>query len=211
MYKTIFKRILDLLLSFIILPFAFIICAIFAFFIHKEDNGPVFYIAKRRGLKGKTFNMFKLRSMKVNSPDIRNKDNSTFNSSNDSRVTKIGKIIRKTSIDELPQLINVIKGDMSLIGPRPTNATKTFADIEPERIRRYDARPGITGYAQAFYRNSINQKEKFEKDIYYVNNISFALDFKIFVKTILIVIRKENIYTNSEIKKEEKEQSEYRC
>lgn len=198
MYKVFFKRLLDLAASIIIFPFWLIILLIIGPIIHLEDKGPVFYNSLRLGKSGKVFKMYKFRSMKVDSPDIRNKDGSTFNSEDDPRLTRIGRIIRKTSLDETPQLLNIIKGDMSFIGPRP--------DL-PEDIDRYneyqrkklEIRPGITGYSQAYYRNSASQKDKFDNDSYYAENLTFLFDLKIFLKTILTVVKKENVYKNSQV------------
>lgn len=161
--------------------------------IYLSDPGPIFYNGLRRGRNGRTFKMFKFRSMYVNAPDLRNEDGSTFNSDNDPRVTKVGGIMRKLSIDEIPQLLNVLIGDMSFVGPRPTLATKTYEEIEVERRKRYDVRPGVTGYAQAYYRNSISQEEKYRLDLYYVDHISFVFDVKILIKTIESVLRRKNI------------------
>ena len=119
MYKCFFKRVLDLLLAILALPFVLLLIAIAAPLIWLEDRGSVFYNAKRMGRNGRPFKMFKLRSMKVNAPDLRNADGSTFNSSDDPRVTRIGRFMRKTSIDEIPQILNVLIGDMSFVGPRP--------------------------------------------------------------------------------------------
>ena len=167
-------------------------------FIYFEDKGPVFYNAPRRGKDGKTFTMYKLRSMYVDSPNIKNSDGSTFNSANDPRVTKVGRFMRKTSVDELPQILNVFLGDMSFIGPRPTLATTPYDQLPEISKRRLGARPGITGYAQAYYRNSITQQEKFEQDCVYVDNVSFILDVKILIKTVFSVLKRENIYVTSD-------------
>ena len=126
MYKMFFKRAIDILLSLIALPFVLLVVAIMAVFIYLEDRGPVFYNATRRGRNGKNFKMFKLRSMYVNSPDLKNADGSTFNSDKDPRVTKVGRFMRKTSVDELPQILNVLIGDMSFVGPRPTLAVTPY-------------------------------------------------------------------------------------
>lgn len=203
MYKKYIKRAIDFILSLIALPIVLLVIVIMAPFIFISDPGPILYTGLRRGKKGKAFKMFKFRSMYVNSPDIRNEDGSTYNSDNDPRVTKIGKFMRKTSIDEIPQLLNVLFGDMSFVGPRPTLATKSFDEIEMERRKRYDVRPGITGYAQAYFRNSISQEDKFKYDLYYVDHVSFLLDIKILAKTITSVVRRENI--NSETKKSTEE------
>ena len=119
MYKHFFKRLIDILIGLIALPFVLIVIIIFGPIIYFTDKGPVFYNATRAGKDYKQFKMFKLRSMYVNAPDIRNADGSTFNSDNDPRVTPIGKFMRKTSIDEFPQFLNVLKGDLSLCGTRP--------------------------------------------------------------------------------------------
>lgn len=197
MYKKYVKRGLDIVFSLIAFPFVLFIIIIMAPIIFISDPGPIFYNGLRRGKDGKTFKMFKFRSMYVNVPDIRNKDGSTFNSDNDPRVTKIGKIMRKLSIDEIPQLLNVLIGDMSFVGPRPTLATKSFEDIEIQRRKRYDVRPGITGYSQAYFRNSISQEEKFKYDLYYVENVSFLLDAQIILKTIMSVLMQKNINNKS--------------
>ncbi|MDU2558469.1 MAG: sugar transferase [Anaerococcus prevotii] len=195
-YEKIIKRILDIVLALIALPFVLIICIIFGILIYLEDRGDIFYIAKRRGLNGTVFGMYKLRSMKMNAPDIRNEDNSTYNSSNDPRVTKIGRILRKTSIDELPQVFNILKGDMSWIGPRPNNPSKVYEDMTDGEKKRLSIRPGVTGYSQAYYRNSINQGEKLKKDVFYSENVRFVFDFKIFIQTIKTVLLQKNINTN---------------
>ena len=198
MYAKFVKRLLDIVISFCALPFVFLVVAVMTPFIYFEDKGPVFYNAPRRGKDGKTFTMFKLRSMYVNSPNIKNSDGSTFNSANDPRVTKVGRFMRKTSIDELPQILNVFLGDMSFIGPRPTLAVTPYEQIPEINKRRLRVRPGITGYAQAYYRNSITQQEKFEQDCVYVDNVSFILDVKILIKTVFSVLKRENIYVTAD-------------
>ena len=200
MYKKFGKRALDILLSLIALPFVLLVIVIMAPFIYLEDRGPVFYNATRRGMNGKNFKMFKLRSMYVNSPNLRNADGSTFNSDKDPRVTKIGRFMRKTTVDELPQILNVLIGDMSFIGPRPTLATIPYEQLPEINKRRLVVRPGITGYAQAYYRNSITQQEKFQHDCYYAENISFAMDVKVLLQTVKSVLKRENIYVSTEAK-----------
>lgn len=195
-YEKYIKRFLDIVFALLVLPFVIIISLIFAIFIYLEDRGDIFYIANRRGKNGTTFGMYKLRSMKMNAPDIRNKDNSTFNSSNDPRVTQVGKIMRKTSVDELPQIFNILKGDMSWIGPRPNQPSKNYEEMIDIEKKRLSIKPGVTGYSQAYYRNSISQDEKLKKDVYYVDNISFLMDFKIVIQTIKSVIFQKNINTN---------------
>lgn len=193
MYKKLFKRLFDLALSILALPLLLSIILIFGFIIYLEDKGKIFHISKRLGKKGKIFNMFKLRTMKENSVDIRNKDGSTFNAENDSRLTKIGRILRRLSIDEVPQILNVIKGEMSLIGPRPDLPDHINLYSEKEKLK-LNIRPGITGLSQAYFRNEIPWKERIKIDIEYVNKISFTLDLKIFFKTIFVILKSEKIF-----------------
>lgn len=198
MYKKFFKRAIDILLSLVALPFVLLVITIMAPFIWVEDRGPIFYNAPRRGKDGKTFKMFKLRSMYVNSPNLRNADGSAFNSDKDPRVTKIGRFMRKTSIDELPQFLNVLLGDMSFIGPRPTMPVTPYEELSDLAKKRLQMRPGITGYVQAYYRNSIGQEEKIRLACYYVDNVSFLLDVKIVLQTVKSVLKQENIYVSTE-------------
>jgi lipopolysaccharide/colanic/teichoic acid biosynthesis glycosyltransferase len=203
MYKKFFKRLLDLLVSFVALPFVLLVVIIMAPFIWLEDRGPIFYNAPRRGRNGKNFKMFKLRSMYVNSPDLKNADGSTFNSAKDPRVTKIGRIMRKTSIDELPQILNVFLGHMSFIGPRPTLVGVPYEELPEINKKRLQVRPGVTGYAQAYYRNSITKQEKYEYDCYYVDHVSFGMDVKILLQTVKSVLKRENVYVSQESKPQE--------
>ncbi len=199
MYKRFFKRLIDLVLSVIAMPFLLLILVIIGPIIYFEDKGPIFYNAPRLGKDGKVFKMYKLRSMKVNAPDIRNEDGSTFNSEDDPRLTKIGKFIRKTSLDETPQILNIIKGDMSIIGPRP-DLPEHRKLYEGNEERKLELRPGITGFNQAFYRNSVPWKERIQHDIYYIDNLSLGLDIKILFKTVVSVLRHEDIYvTNNRV------------
>ena len=200
MYKHFIKRLIDIVISLIALPFVLLAIIIMAPIIYINDPGPIFYNATRRGKDGKTFKMFKLRSMYVNSPDLRNADGTTFNSSNDTRVTKVGRFMRKTSVDELPQLLNVLFGQMSLIGPRPTLATVPYEELTDDQKKRYVVRPGVTGYSQAYYRNSIGGEEKLKYDCYYVDHVSFVLDVKILLQTVFSVLGHKNIYVSEEEK-----------
>lgn len=196
MYNKFVKRILDLLFALIATPMVMLVCAIFGPMIWMEDRGKIFYLAKRRGKDGVIFHMYKLRSMKTNAPDIRNNDNSTFNSVDDPRVTRIGKLLRKTSIDELPQVFNILKGDMSWIGPRPVTTDRLLKDYDKKRLDRLKVKPGITGFAQAYYRNNISQEEKLQLDAGYAKKVTFIGDVKIIFQTIKIVFGQKNIYTN---------------
>lgn len=197
MYVHFFKRVIDILIGLVALPFVLLVIICCAPFIYFTDRGPIFYNANRAGKDYKPFKMFKLRSMYVNAPDIRNEDGSTFNSDNDPRVTPIGHFMRKTSLDEFPQFINVLKGDMSFIGPRPKlyDANDPLEGQKEEWQKSYKVKPGISGYAQAFFRNSITEDEKFHWDAYYADHISFKIDVMIIFKTIKSVISSENINT----------------
>lgn len=194
MYRKFLKRFFDIFFCLISLPFIFVLILIIAPLIFLGDKGSIFYVAPRLGKQGRVFNIIKFRTMNMNAPDIRNKDGSTFNSKTDPRVTRVGRFLRKTSLDELPQIINVLKGDMSLIGPRPNMATTSYDKLNDIRRKRLTLRPGITGYNQAYFRNSISSEEKYLNDVYYVDNVSFLFDVKIFIKTIFSVIYSKNIY-----------------
>lgn len=195
MYTHFLKRVLDFILSVLALPFWLIIAIPIMIAIKLDDGGPVFYKSKRVGRGFKQFGMYKFRSMKVNAPDLRNADGGTYNAADDPRVTKIGKFLRETSLDETPQLLNIINGDMSIIGPRAGDweSVDTYEEDEKDKCK---VRPGLTGYCQAYYRNSASVREKRLKDAWYANNVSLWLDIKIFIKTIATVLKRENLYTN---------------
>lgn len=198
MYEKYIKRILDIILSILAFPFFALLFIIVGIMIKFEDGGRIFYKAERIGKNSKIFKMYKFRSMKENAPNILNPDGSTYNSKQDARVTKVGRFIRETSIDETAQIINVLKGDMSIIGPRASGAEvlETYKEDEKDKMK---VKPGITGYTQAYYRNGLSVREKRIKDAWYANNVSFVLDCKIFFKTIQTVVKRENIYTNNEL------------
>ena len=195
MYKHFFKRLFAFVIALCALPFVLLAIIIFGPIIYFTDRGPIFYNATRTGKGAKQFKMYKFRSMYVNSPDLRNADGSTFNSDNDPRVTPIGRFMRKTSVDEIPQLLNVLFGDMTFVGPRPTLGTdKKLEEMDVVRQKRYSVRPGITGYAQAY---SIGQDEKYKWDCYYVDHISFLLDLKILWKTAMSVVKHKNVFVEN--------------
>jgi len=196
MYRKYIKRILDLIFAVVLLPFAIFVILICGILVRLDDGGPIFYCGKRLGKNGRIFTMFKLRTMKVNSPDLRNPDGSTYNSDDDPRLTKVGRILRKTSLDEIPQIFNVIKGEMSFIGPRP-DLPEHINCYEVSEKRKLEVLPGISGYNQAYFRNAVEWKERLKNDVYYVDNISFWLDCKIFLKTIQNILLRKGIYTNS--------------
>lgn len=193
-YGRFVKRVLDFLGALILTPIVLVLLLFIGPAIYFEDHGSVFYKAQRRGVGGKIFEMYKFRSMKMKAPDIRNSDNSTYNSPDDPRVTRVGRILRKTSVDELPQIFNILKGDMSFVGPRPITVDKPIEEYDEKRRKRLLVRPGITGYQQAYYRNSIGQEQKFEMDAQYAQNVSFLFDLKILFKTIQTVVLRKNIY-----------------
>lgn len=194
-YQILVKRVIDILVCIILLPAILLITIPIAVAIKMEDGGPVFYKSRRLGKNFKEFNMLKFRSMKVNAPDIRNSDGSTYNSKTDDRVTRIGRFIRETSIDELPQCFNVLFGHMSLIGPRAGDIESKDTYQADERDKML-VRPGISGYTQAYYRNHLGVREKRLFDAWYAHNVSFLLDLKIIFKTIAVVLKRENVYTN---------------
>lgn len=203
MYKHFLKRIIDICIGLFALPFVLLVIVILAPFIYFTDKGPIFYNANRAGKDYKPFKMFKLRSMYVNAPDIRNADGSTFNSENDPRVTPVGRFIRKTSLDEFPQFLNILIGNMSFIGPRPKlyNPERKLEEMDELRQKSYSVKPGVTGYAQAYYRNSITNDEKIKWDAYYADNMSFWIDMKIIFQTFYSVIARKNINTEQSYKK----------
>lgn len=203
MYKHFFKRLIDICIGLVALPFVLLVIIVLAPIIYFTDRGPVFYNANRAGKDYKPFKMFKLRSMYVNSPDLKNPDGSTYNSDNDPRVTPIGRFMRKTSLDEFPQFLNVLTGDISFIGPRPKlYVPEKYPNGLPEYMKKsFMVKPGVTGYAQAYFRNSITNEEKFKWDGYYAENVSFWMDVKIVLQTVWSVIARKNINTEQSYKK----------
>lgn len=203
MYKHFFKRLIDILIGLAALPFVVLIVLVLAPFIYFTDKGPIFYNAQRAGKDYKPFKMFKLRSMYVNAPELKYPDGSTYNSDDDPRVTLIGRFMRKTSLDEFPQFLNVLKGDISFIGPRPKlYVPEKYPNGLPEFMKKsFMVKPGVTGYAQAYFRNSITNEEKFKWDAYYADNITFMMDVKIIFQTVWSVIARKNINTEQSYKK----------
>ena len=190
MYKHFFKRFFDVLISFIGLILCSPILLIIAIAIKLESKGPVIFKQERVGKNGKVYNMYKFRSMCVGAEKM---EGGVYCTKGDKRVTKVGKFIRATSIDELPQFINILKGEMSLIGPRPvlTYYPKNWEEYTEEELKRFNVRPGVTGWAAVHGRKTNTVKARFEYDNYYVDNLSFGLDFKIFFMTIKAVFTNE--------------------
>lgn len=193
MYARFGKRVCDIVIGVVALPFVLLIIAILAPFIHFEDGGPVFYNAPRVGLYGRDFKMYKLRSMRVNAPDLVMEDGSTYNGADDPRMTRVGAFMRKTSLDEMPQFLNVLKGDMSVVGPRPDLRRETELYRNNEGLK-LTVKPGITGYAAVYGRNSLPWRDRLALDVKYVQTMSFPLDVKIFFKTFSTVFKQEGVY-----------------
>jgi undecaprenyl phosphate N,N'-diacetylbacillosamine 1-phosphate transferase len=189
------KRILDLFLGIIGLILTSPLWLYVIIRIKTEDRGPVFFVQERVGRNGRLFRMYKFRSMVVGAEK---KGLGVFVSTDDERITKIGKFIRKTSIDELPQLINVLKGEMSIVGPRPTLEYQVER-YNKEQKRRLLMKPGITGWAQINGRNNMTWPEKIELDLWYVDHWSIGLDLKIIGRTIWSVLKREGIYSDEGI------------
>lgn len=202
LYKKFLKRLIDIVLALSALPFWSIILIILGPFIYFEDKGSIFYNSPRLGKGGKIFNMYKFRSMKKDAPDIRNKDGSTFNAEDDPRLTKVGKFIRSTSLDETPQILNIIKGDMSIIGPRP-DLPEHKKMYDEEQRRKLEVRPGITGFNQAYFRNRVPWKDRIQHDIYYVDHMSLWFDIKIILKTVECVLKHKAVYISEDSKEAE--------
>jgi len=167
-----------------------------AILVRIKLGSPIIFKQERPGRDGKIFTLYKFRTM----TDKRDERGELLPDSE--RLTKFGKLLRSTSIDELPELVNILKGDMSIVGPRPL-LVKYLPLYTAEQMRRHEARPGITGYAQANGRNAISWEKKFEYDVEYVDNVSFALDVKILFKTVFSVLRREGIDSGSSVTMEE--------
>lgn len=198
MYANVFKRFFDIVFSIILMPFFLIIYIVVGIAIKLDDGGPIFYCGERLGRYGKSFKMYKFRSMKVNAPDWRLEDGSTFNAEDDPRQTRVGKFLRKTSIDEIPQLLNIIKGEMSFIGPRP-DLLKHMELYEGNEVRKLEIRPGVTGYNQAYFRNTIPWKERIKNDIYYIDHLTMWMDIKVFFKTVVSVLKREDVFIEQKL------------
>ena len=187
MYKRYFKRWLDFAIVFCVLLVIWPLLAVIAVWLHFANKGAgAFFTQERPGKDGRIFKVIKFKSM----TDERDAEGRLL--PNEQRITKVGAFIRKTSIDELPQLFNVLKGDMALVGPRPLMVR--YLDLyTPEQARRHEVRPGITGWAQVNGRNAISWTKKFELDVWYVDHLSFTLDLKIVWMTIKNVIKYKDI------------------
>lgn len=186
MYKLVFKRLFDIILSLLLIIMLSPIMVIFALLIKIESKGPIIFKQKRLGLNGKEFNIYKFRSMCINAE---NTGSGVYSGKNDTRVTKIGRIIRGTSIDELPQLVNILNNTMSFIGPRPplTYHPWPIESYTKEQLHMFDVQPGITGWAQVNGRKEVEWNKRIKLNCWYVDNVSFWLDVKIFFMTVFKV------------------------
>lgn len=195
LYTMFFKRFLDVVLSGIALIVLSPLLLIIIFLICIDSKGSPFFLQERLGYKGNIFKIYKFRTMVVGAENIG--DGLSIRSKSDSRITKIGSLLRKTSLDELPQLINVFRGDMSLVGPRPPVVYYPYDgyDNYPSDFKkRFDVLPGITGLAQVEIRNSGTWDDRIYIDLRYVDTVSFMEDIKILFMTVFKVLKKENVY-----------------
>ena len=184
------KRGLDLLLALLLSPLALLIVSLCYAGIKLESHGPAFFVQERPGYKGEIFRIYKLRTMSVET------ERNGVPLSDMERMTRMGRVIRACSFDELPQLYNILRGEMSFIGPRPL-LVKYLPLYTKEQMRRHDVLPGISGWAQVNGRNEISWEQKFERDVWYVDHVCFRLDVKIFWMTICNVLRREGINSGS--------------
>lgn len=193
-----FKRTIDIACSLFGLLVLSPVLIIVSILIKLESDGPIIFSQDRIGYKGQKFKMYKFRSMVVNAEELKKKlaeqnemSGPMFKMKNDPRVTKVGKFIRKTSIDELPQLINILKGEMSLVGPRPS-LPKEVKEFEPWMMERLEVKPGLTCYWQVSGRNDIDFEDWMKLDIKYVRERSFLLDMKLIIKTFFVLFGDEH-------------------
>lgn len=191
MYRYI-KRIMDFTVALLLLVILSPLMLLATVLIAAKHDGPVLFKQERPGKDGRIFTVYKFRTMSTRLYDKNGRELSDLE-----RMTGVGKLLRKTSIDELPQLLNILKGEMSFIGPRPL-LTEYLELYSPEQMRRHEVLPGISGWAQVNGRNTLTWEEKFAYDVYYVDHYSFKMDMKIFFKTIENVIRQDGINSDSE-------------
>lgn len=199
MYKS-FKRFLDILVSLLSLIVLSPLMLITALAIKLDSKGPVIFKQERLGLGGKVFLIYKFRSMCENAEHM---GTGQYSFADDMRVTKVGKILRATSIDELPQLVNILKGEMSFIGPRPplTYHPWNISEYTDEQLRMFEVRPGITGWAQVNGRKHTEWHERIRLNVYYVENMSLFLDIKILFMTVFSVLKnKDNVNVAETVK-----------
>lgn len=190
LYEKYVKRPQDFCCALLAIVVFSPVMFITALLVRMNLGSPVLFKQKRPGLNGQVFNMYKFRTM----TDEKDKNGNLL--SDEERLTKFGKILRSTSLDELPELINILKGNMSLVGPRPL-LVKYLERYNEHQSRRHEVRPGLTGYAQINGRNSVTWEEKFDMDVYYVDHVRFVIDWKIILQTVLTVIKRDGISSDS--------------
>lgn len=187
------KRFFDLFFSILGIIILSPLMLIIAIVIKLDSKGPIIYKQERLGKDGRVFKIYKFRTMIMNAEKI---GSGLFTYENDPRITRVGKILRKTSLDELPQLFNVLKGEMSFVGPRPPVPyyPKRWSEYTSEEKKRFSMKPGITGWAQVNGRNEIDWPKRIKLDIWYVDNWSLFLDIKIILKSVEVVLKKKGVY-----------------
>lgn len=195
-YERFIKRPQDFLCSLIALIILSPVLLVTAVLVRTKLGSPIIFKQQRPGLNGKIFTLYKFRTM----TDKRDEKGELL--PDEVRLTRFGKILRSTSLDELPELVNILKGDMSVVGPRPL-LVRYLPLYNEHQARRHEARPGFTGYAQVHGRNAITWEDKFDKDVYYVDHITFLGDWKIIFRTIKTVLKREGISSNSSVTMEE--------
>ncbi|MEY8493435.1 sugar transferase [Lachnospiraceae bacterium 29-91] len=191
MYRNVIKRAIDCMVSFLVLAVGAVPMLIVAILIKLDSPGPVLFKQERIGKNGKVFKILKFRSM---CQGAEHTGSGVYSGKNDARVTRIGRILRATSIDELPQAINILRGDMALIGPRPplTYHPWSYEDYTEEQKRMFEVRPGITGWAQVCGRKNVEWHKRIRLNVWYIDHISFRLDLRIFLMTIFKILRNED-------------------
>ena len=200
MYRKFFKRLIDIVLSLLGIIILAIPMLIIAIVVKCDSKGPAIFVQERMGRNCKPFKFYKFRSMRIDAPH----DMATREIKSDSYITKVGAFLRKTSLDELPQMFCILKGDMSIIGPRPVVLTETELIEERKKTGAYSARPGLTGLAQVRMRDRLtDMKLKAEIDGEYVSKITFWKDFKIFWKTVVKVLKEDDVVEGDIVIKEE--------
>ena len=191
-YERFIKRPQDFILSLVALIVLSPVFLVLAILVRAKLGSPVIFKQERPGLNGRIFTLYKFRSMS----DARDENRNLL--PDEVRLTRFGKILRSTSLDELPELVNILKGDMSIVGPRPL-LVRYLPLYNEHQARRHEVRPGFTGYAQVHGRNAITWEDKFDKDVYYVDHVSFLMDWRIILRTVLTVLKREGISSSSSV------------
>lgn len=195
-YEKYIKRLLDIFCSLVVLVLFWWLYIILAILVRIKLGSPILFKQQRPGKNEKIFNMYKFRTM----TDARDENGNLL--PDEMRLTKFGKILRATSLDELPEIFNILKGDMSLIGPRPL-LVQYLPRYNEEQHHRHDVRPGLTGYAQAHGRNAISWEEKFTMDVWYTEHVSMKTDFRVIIDTIKTVLKRDGISSETSVTMEE--------